>query len=38
MTFDYKYITIGEIDYYYYHDFICDGDKKKIIVEVKKGK
>lgn len=35
MELDYKSITIEEIEEYEHYDFICDGDNKKIICEVK---
>ena len=30
MEFNYKYITLEEIDMYQYYYFVCDGDNKKI--------
>lgn len=31
----YKSLTLEDIDGYYYHDFVCDGDKGEIICVLK---
>ncbi len=36
MEFEYKYMTLEDIDMYEYYYFICDGDSKKIIA-IQKG-
>ncbi len=33
MRFNYKTLTLEDIEMYQYHNFICDGDKEEIIVE-----
>ena len=35
MEFDYSKMTLEEIETYSYYEFICDGDKQKVICEVK---
>lgn len=35
MKLSYKSLTLGDLDDYFYHYFVCDGDKKEIIVEKK---
>lgn len=36
MIFDYKYMSLEDIDMYEYYYFICDGDSKKIKAVLKK--
>ena len=36
MKLSYKSLTLEDIEMYHYYDFICDGDKKEIIVKKKK--
>lgn len=31
MAFDYKLLTLEDIEMYQFYEFICDGDSKKII-------
>ena len=33
MRFNYKTLTLEDIEMYTFLDFICDGDKEEIIVE-----
>ena len=33
MRFNYKTLTLEDIEMYTFFDFICDGDKEEIIVE-----
>lgn len=33
--FNYLNLSLGEIEAYEHYDFICDGDRKKIIAELK---
>lgn len=35
MEFDYRTMTLEELDMYQFFYFECDGDKKKIIAKVK---
>lgn len=36
MTFDYRYLTLEDIEMYQYYYFVCDGDSKKIKTVLKK--